>query len=45
MSKMGQVFEQMQEELGENATEEEIDEWFTEYVRKLHPEIDDEDIK
>ncbi len=45
MSKMSQVFQQMMEELGEDATEEAMGEWFYDYVVNRLPEDDNEDAK
>ena len=47
MSKMSALHQQMTEEIGEDATEEEIDLWFEKYCREhFFPEsVEDENIK
>lgn len=47
MSKMSDLHQQMQEDIGEDATSEEIDQWFDDYCRQhiFPPDIEDEEIK
>lgn len=47
MSKFSDLHIQMTEDIGENPTTEEIDQWFNEYCHQhiFPPDIEDEDIK